>query len=409
MRERASGGRAPLGRWSTAITGAPAAVQRADGLEAVHEADVEHDRGRQQPARERAAERGAAGRRSSRPGARPAVATADAVPDLVEGLHAARARGPRRERRAPRCARARSPAVERAAAACACTCRSPVTSSICTDEAARARLGIAHRDLERVAARASSATAGGGVVAHERRRACSERLPGHVARPERRPCAGRRRERARVEARLQEPGDLGERRRRRSRRPRRRSCRRRRPSMSKRAESPTGWPAAGGGRRPTTAGRGRAGAARARDLVGARAARRRARSPISSRAIVSGSLGWPGGAVALHQQRGRARGVRRRGRRADHRDARARRWSRPARPASGLSRPSCGRALRGVRRPRRRPSPVARADRERARARRRASGCSTSTVGLVAEVDAAAEDLEVADGAAACSCRARSP
>ena len=54
--------------------------QRADRLEAVDEADVEHDRGRQQRARQAAAERIAARARHRGPGASPAEEMWDECP-----------------------------------------------------------------------------------------------------------------------------------------------------------------------------------------------------------------------------------------------------------------------------------------------------------------------------------------
>ena len=118
---------------------------------------------------------------------------------------------------------------------------------------------------------------------------------------------------------------------------------------------------------------------------------------VSSAAIVPGSLGRPAARSRCIRQRRRARGVRRRGRRADHRDA-GPDGGRRRRDGIGLGAAVLGRSLRrvvgrGV------ALPVARADGERAAARRPASGCSTRVVASSPQLDAAAEDLEVAGDA----------
>ena len=167
-------------------------------------------------------------------------------------------------------------------------------------------------------------------------------------------------------------------------------------AMSKRAVSPDRL---AGGRRRRDPGRRvdvEPDAARAGDRVRARAARCRGRSPISSLRDRVGVAGLAGGAVALHQERGGPGGVRCRGRGADHRDA-------------GPDGGRCGRDDVGLeaavlRRPLRRVGgrgvalPVAGADRERSA---RVSGRRDARRhgGLVAQLDAAAEDLEVADDA----------
>ena len=166
-------------------------------------------------------------------------------------------------------------------------------------------------------------------------------------------------------------------------------------STSKRAESPTGCPAAGtvethvGGStsrrmRPapvTSSGPGGAMSSALRDeLVGDRV----------------GVARLTRGAVALHQERRRARRVRRRGRGADHGDA-GPDGGRCGRDDIGLQAAVLGRALRGVVRSGV-ALPVARAHGERAA---RIAGRRDARLGrgLVAELEAAAEDLEVADHA----------
>ena len=169
-------------------------------------------------------------------------------------------------------------------------------------------------------------------------------------------------ERPRVEAQVQDARPPPPPRRRRSRRPRPRWCRRRRRTTSKRAESPTGCPADGAVE--TQAGGSRSSRMRPAPVTssGPGGAMSSALADQLPRDRV-GIARLPGGAVALHQQGGRARRVGCRRRRADHRDARPD-GGRGRRDDIGLEAAVLGRALRrvggrGV------ALPVARAHRER--------------------------------------------
>ena len=146
---------------------------------------------------ERARRRPSASRRARLIAARaPAGASRDGrgVPDLVERLRRARAPG-RAPAAALRSARAPLPAANVSGQRALHSAARPSGSSICAtrlpvrDSASRDRRPRARPRLD------DSATTG-GVPSRTNATGCSERLPGHVARPEHAPCAGPRRERA---------------------------------------------------------------------------------------------------------------------------------------------------------------------------------------------------------------------
>ena len=252
-----------------------------------------------------------------------------------------------------------------------------------------------------------AATIGGRVVAHERRRDVLGAVAGHVARPEDALCAGLARA-PRVEPAVQRGSAPRRARRRRSTRSRGldrarlvdlrcRSAPSRRPAA----------PAAGQSRRHDGRVEVEPERPAARDLVRARRARCRARSTSSSAAIVSGSLGCP---AARSRCISSAAAPATCGAEADVPTI-----ARPGHTAVeagatsiGLEAPVLGRTLRGVV-----GGGVALASRARPTVNEpRASpgvGMLDSTVGLVAELDAAAEDLEVADRRLASACGTRSP
>ena len=166
--------------------------QRADRLEAVDEADVQHDRRRQQRAREAAAEGDRGGAGSPQPGRQPRRRDGGGMPDLVEGLHAHPQPG-----REP----AEGPAIRAVAVPAANVsgsvrrrCSAPVTSSIWT-------FRVPVRDSASVtvtsSAWPSSREREGGprAVAHECDRPARSGFRPCRA-PRTAPCAGRRRVRA---------------------------------------------------------------------------------------------------------------------------------------------------------------------------------------------------------------------
>ena len=349
----ASGSRARRGRWSTAITGAPAAASERMAsrpltkLTSSTTAGGSSERARRRPSASRRgaliAARAPAPPRRRRTGARPRRTPARAR---------ARGRAPAPARRSRACARARG---ERQRQRALHVQRAGRVVDL-HREAAGARLGVGDRRPRARRRWTTSATVGARAVAHERHRLLGA-VARHVARPEDRRVRARR-ERARVEAQVQDAGHLR--------------------SGDAVDRDARGLDRAGivdvdvearrvadrlAGRRRRRDPRRRVevepDAARARDLVRARAGRCRARSPISSRAIVSGSLGWPAARSRCMSSAAAPGGVRRRGRGADHRDARPD-GGRRRRDDVGLQAAVLGRALGRVVGRRRRPASRAR-------------------------------------------------